>query len=368
MQIEQWCEDVFGTMTSHVDDYEDPADYRLTTADSVDLQKLLMGKHFDPILAALDSNVERVAARVAHQEAIHNFRDYRRDTATRELGRWLDSEKDYDEDDYTSYENPKAPLKYSDWMDIENSSDSDLRKAFASLVGYTTNLHWKIDHLLRHTDVPKASTPAVLFEQLKKKFPFLAECDDHVANLTNDEPIQLGRTAAVCDLLLFCERSFFVAHMHYPTKTTLHSSYSLHKSLHILLVSVYLRIFLGFSQYERTTLFPTQNPRRSSLNIIFLFILLTFSSVLFSSVHNPRISKKQHILLAKQEKSCFVLSSFDFAVDQLLSVHSLVVSTTVLTHTHPIAQHTPTERYPVSCTGPSSTKPRMDQARPILAA
>ena len=219
--MDAWCTDVFDDMLDHLTQYDEEDEFELRPVDNKVLHDFFIGTKFSPILTALDTDALRVADRMERKNAVSDSKEYRRDVGLRELSRWLDEEKEFDEDEFNQHQNPKLPMRYGDWLDLIDVVDRRrlpmtddetgekgrvrmLAKAIVALTSYATNLHWKLDHLLHHTITPTVAGTQALFDQLLVKYPFLARCDDHVANVVpNEEPIELGRTSKVRCLLIY---------------------------------------------------------------------------------------------------------------------------------------------------------------------
>jgi len=213
-----WCVDVFDDMLDELGKYDEEDEFELRPVDYKVLRDFFRGSKFSPFLTALDKDTARVAKREERKIAVSNFKEYRRDLGLRELSRWIDDEKEFDEDDYNLYNNPTLPMRYGDWLDLvevaetkrlpmtdDETDESECRvhvrqlvSAVVALTSYATDLHWKIDHLLQHTVTPTATGTRVIHAQLLVKYPFLARCDDHVAQVVpHEDPIELGRTFKV---------------------------------------------------------------------------------------------------------------------------------------------------------------------------
>jgi hypothetical protein len=234
MQVLDWCTDSWPEVAEHVGQYDDEAEYQLSPGDAKLLQAFLMGTAVHPILTALDTDPSRVAARKKKGEDVSDFQSLRRDQGLHELCRWLDDTKVYDRDDFEDTKNAKTPLKYSAWLDLLNDIEGNeeeegqpkaiYTKALASMLSYTHNLHYKLDYLLANMKLAGQAGSAYADDDLKARFPFLHNCDDHVAKVPHSVPIMLARTSAVhpCPHVVLCSFlvlpvSFFLFHNHAPT-------------------------------------------------------------------------------------------------------------------------------------------------------
>ena len=212
-----WCADVFEDMLEELGAYDEEEEFELRPVDYKVLRDFFRGSKFSPFLTALDKDTARVAKREERKIAVNTFKEYRREMGLRELTRWIDEDKVFDEDEYNLYNNPTLPMRYGDWLDLievadkkrlpmtdDETSESEgrvrkLASAVVALTSYATNLHWKIDHLLHHTVTPPVTGTRAIHEQLLVKYPFLVRCDDHVAQVVpHEDPIELGRTSKVC--------------------------------------------------------------------------------------------------------------------------------------------------------------------------
>ena len=182
VQVEGWCADSFRDMAQHLGDYDSEEDFQLSTEHQKALQSFLLGSLFNPFLAALDRDTARVEARKEKAQQVSSFKDFTRNEGLRDLGRWLDDNREFDPDDFVDVQNPTIPIKYGQWVDLARHANSDengdyegfllhdLTKAVTALLGYTNKMHWKLDYLLRNSKHTPASGPPA-FAQLATKHP-----------------------------------------------------------------------------------------------------------------------------------------------------------------------------------------------------
>ena len=204
-----WAQTVFDDVTFYIDDCDDEEEYALTTATANALRAFLLGEPFRPFLEALDVDNDRVSRRKQYVEQVGLFQDQLRQGAIRELSSWLDptQTKQYDEDDYADMNMNRLPATIRDWMALANVSSMSPAEqtvmfpfyatALAEVLKYTYQLHWKLDHVMAMITDGKLTGGQVTWEEYIKKLPFLAQCDDHVKNLTGLTPIMLNRNKAV---------------------------------------------------------------------------------------------------------------------------------------------------------------------------
>ena len=238
MQSIYWCEHVVDDMISHLSDMDDEKEFTNMTKSAADtLQAFVMGSAFHPFLEALDPNHTRVEERKKHVHAVATFKALTRDRGCRELNRWLAVEDastaPYDSDDYVSVPNARVPLRYTHWMELSAASEAktaagpeDLQgiiaKALVHLLSYAHNLHYKLDYLLANMKLAGQAGSTYADDDLKARFPFLHNCDDHVAKLPHSVPIMLARTSAVHTfphvvLCSFFPVTFFLLNIPAPT-------------------------------------------------------------------------------------------------------------------------------------------------------
>lgn len=221
-QIDSWCDDAFGETSIHLGSYDNPNDYILSDTDKVLLQDFVMGPRFNPFLQALDRDRERVAERVQQAAMILSFKELQQESAMRSLHRSLQQDedgvvgKDFEPDDYMNIRNPLPPFKWHEWYAINNHTRVDgdgllcntvmglLCKTVSDLATYVYKQQAKVDHILRQLkDGP--GTPGISdYLTLTNKYPFLLDCDDHVAKIPHTVVPQLSRTATVGTVSFLC--------------------------------------------------------------------------------------------------------------------------------------------------------------------
>ncbi len=206
VQAMEWCKDSFDDMTGHLTDLEEDQEFVLKPADAAALRGFLMGQDFDPILAALDADITRVDERKERALTLSKFKAYTRFRGKQELSRWLDEDRDYDPDEYADLPNAKIPLNYIDWQALVTTIESGIEtpgdihqvaKALGQVVHIVAQQQWKLDHLLRVSNESNSTTSHNALEELKAKYPFLHNCDDHVSTVPNVAPMQLSRSRGV---------------------------------------------------------------------------------------------------------------------------------------------------------------------------
>ena len=99
-------------MTVHIGTYDNEPDYILNAKAASVLKKFVLGTHFHDILAALDTDTERVKKRVAVRKDISDLKAHRRDSGLREMVRWLGTEDEFKSEDYSHMPTPKIPIPY----------------------------------------------------------------------------------------------------------------------------------------------------------------------------------------------------------------------------------------------------------------
>ena len=204
-----WCESNFEQIMDLLGDEENESEYNLRPSDAQDLQTFLLGKNFHAILASLDADHDRVAKRQERREAVDVFKAYRRDMGTRELSRWVDSTKEYDQDDYEDMKSPPIPVPYDTWQevdhyastthpdDVTNPSGPLFSEVIRSMLAYVHSLHYKIDYIMKHNKSLQSAGHASERANLQIRHPFLLACDAHVWEVPNTTPKMLARTPPV---------------------------------------------------------------------------------------------------------------------------------------------------------------------------
>jgi hypothetical protein len=188
-----------------------------------------MGEAFHPFLKALDTDAERVAAREQRAQSAVDLRELLMRNGTTELHRWRGTDEDYDEEAFADTMFPKIPLPLYDWVFLRDDlmakgreEENKIPFLINSLARYAHALHYKIDDLtdqLANMRSVERST-ARGWDVLLAKYPFLAECDDHVRQTPHVTPLMLSRTSAVTPLsclrtrcVLAVSRACLVVHL-----------------------------------------------------------------------------------------------------------------------------------------------------------
>lgn len=206
-----WCAAAFEDVALVISQFDEEDDFLLTPANQKGLQDYLTSARFAPFCEALDQDRERVEARLKKAQGVRFFKDCTRDAGLEALAQWTGhlggrGAEEFDPDDFAHVPSPEAPIKWPLWNELacraraHGASPSGegpmVAQAFSSLLSYVYKLQWKVDHLLRESQKTKPSS-AGEFEALITKYPFVSQCDDHVAAVPNVPPLMLSRTAQV---------------------------------------------------------------------------------------------------------------------------------------------------------------------------
>jgi hypothetical protein len=209
LQMAAWCDNNFDDVCQFLGDEDTEEEFTLRPKDSAMLQVYLRSAQFHPILASLDTDSERVQARMETQQAIRNFKEYKRDMGLRELSAWLDRNKDDAPEELDQMNAPKIPLPYDAWRELTQHSElphDDQQSptgpinstTIHHMLSYMYNMHWKMDYLLNQQKLYKSAGADADINTLKARYPFLLSCDPHIWDVPNVTPLMLARTSGVC--------------------------------------------------------------------------------------------------------------------------------------------------------------------------
>jgi hypothetical protein len=208
LQAFKWSHAIYQDVVQHIGEFENEKEWKLDRATSESLQQFFLGSKFEPFLIALDTDETRVAERARHAEEKRALKETMRLDGVRELWRWNDDGKDFNEDDYNLTTFPKIPIPYDKMIHLQDMNKDDTMvdtnlglhtSCILNMGRYLHALHYKIDELQSKCREERAA-PSLNITQAAHvlKRPWLSKCDDHVFELPPGEnAMELARTPAV---------------------------------------------------------------------------------------------------------------------------------------------------------------------------